>query len=79
VTDESRGDDAPDLLMGGWWTTEELAELLDIDPSSLRRWRTADPPQGPPFVRLSPQVTRYSTRDVQEWLLSRRTVPGRAA
>jgi len=24
-----------------WYSTEELAELLGIDPSSLRRWRTA--------------------------------------
>jgi uncharacterized protein YjcR len=32
-----------DLLDGGWFTTEELAEMLGVDPSTLRRWRTARP------------------------------------
>jgi hypothetical protein len=38
-----------DLLDGGWFTTEELAGMLGVDPSTLRRWRTARPPQGPPL------------------------------
>ena len=29
---------------------EELAGMLGVDPSTLRRWRTARPRQGPPFV-----------------------------
>ena len=37
-----------DLLDGGWFTTEELAGMLGVDPSTLRRWRTAQPRQGPP-------------------------------
>ncbi|MFI0374226.1 helix-turn-helix transcriptional regulator [Actinomadura sp. 1N219] len=63
------------LLLGGWYTTEELAEIIGVDPSTLRRWRTADPVQGPPFVRLSGAVTRYSAIDVQRWLLSHRIAP----
>ncbi|WP_412517461.1 helix-turn-helix domain-containing protein [Actinomadura madurae] len=67
--------DAAGLLLGGWYTTEELAEIIGVDPSTLRRWRTAEPVQGPPFVRLSGAVTRYSAMDVQRWLLSRRIDP----
>ena len=33
-----------DLLDGGWFTTEELARMLGVDPSTLRRWRTARTP-----------------------------------
>jgi predicted DNA-binding transcriptional regulator AlpA len=69
----------PDLLTGHWYSTEELAALLGIDPSSIRRWRTADPPQGPPFVRLSARLTVYSATDVEEWLRRRRTDPEQAA
>jgi predicted DNA-binding transcriptional regulator AlpA len=68
-----------DLLTGGWLSTEEVAHLLGVDPSSVRRWRTSRPPQGPPFVRLSARVTIYSAADVEAWLHSRRTDPGRAA
>lgn len=41
---------ADDLLDGGWFTTEELARMLGVDSSTLRRWRTARPRQGPPFI-----------------------------
>ena len=36
-----------ELLEGGWFTTEGLAAMLGVDPSTLRRWRTARPRQGP--------------------------------
>src|SRR5687768_8409480 len=62
----------------GFLTTEELAELLHVDPSSVRRWRTAEPLQGPPFIQVSDRVTLYSASDVKAWLMSRRTVPGGA-
>ncbi|WP_354642896.1 helix-turn-helix transcriptional regulator [Kitasatospora camelliae] len=67
------------LLHSGWYSTEEVAELIDVDPSTLRRWRTSRPVQGPPFVRLTSRVTMYSIPDVQAWLESRRIVPGEAA
>jgi predicted DNA-binding transcriptional regulator AlpA len=59
-----------------WYTTEELARIMKVDPSTIRRWRTAYPRQGPPFVRLSFGVVRYYPADVQEWLSSRRIDPG---
>jgi Helix-turn-helix domain len=67
------------MLDGKWYSTEELAAMLHVDPSSVRRWRTADPPQGPPFVQLSARVTIYSADDIEAWLNSRRIDPGRAA
>ncbi|MFE2958400.1 helix-turn-helix domain-containing protein [Nocardia tengchongensis] len=67
---------APDeTLESGWYTTEEVAALLKIDPSSLRRWRTARPPQGPPFVQISGRVTRYRGADIIAYLLRKRVDP----
>ena len=65
-----------DTLDGPRMSTEDLATLLGVNASSLRRWRTARPPQGPPFVHLSERVTVYNANDVQAWLRSRRVVPG---
>jgi predicted DNA-binding transcriptional regulator AlpA len=67
------------LLTGQWYSTEELARFLGVDPASIRRWRTSHPPQGPPFVQLSARVTIYSASDVEAWLRKRRTDPERAA
>ncbi|MCP2293640.1 Helix-turn-helix domain-containing protein [Nocardia amikacinitolerans] len=64
-----------DLREADWYTTEEVAVLLKVDPSSLRRWRTARPPQGPPFVVVSGRVTRYSGADLIAYLSSRRVDP----
>ncbi|MFG2845355.1 helix-turn-helix transcriptional regulator [Kitasatospora sp. NPDC048296] len=64
-----------DLLHSGWYTAEELAPLLKVDPSTLRRWRNSKPPQGPPFVRLANRTVVYSIPDTQAWLLSQRIVP----
>jgi predicted DNA-binding transcriptional regulator YafY len=57
-------------------TTEELAQLFRVDPSTVRRWRTTEPLQGPPFIKMSERVTLYLWEDVQEWLRSKRTLPG---
>lgn len=67
-----------ELLAGRWYSTEDLAILLGVDPSSIRRWRTANPPQGPPFVKLSARITLYHADDVEAWLLRRRTDPEHA-
>ncbi|MFF2044021.1 helix-turn-helix transcriptional regulator [Kitasatospora sp. NPDC058170] len=79
----SRPDSSPagpsGLLGAGWYSTEDVASLIGVDPSTLRRWRTSKPMQGPPFVRLTSRITVYSVADVQSWLESRRIVPGEAA
>ena len=62
-----------DLLDGGWFTTEELAGMLGVDSSTLRRWRTAQPPAEPLFVCLSSRVTLYSAHDVRLWLATAAT------
>jgi predicted DNA-binding transcriptional regulator AlpA len=79
TTERSERPSGSNLLDGDWLSTEELARLLGVDPSTIRRWRTARPTQGPPFVRLSSRVTVYSTSDVRRWLEQRRTDPERAA
>ncbi|MER5214602.1 helix-turn-helix domain-containing protein [Streptomyces sp. NPDC002838] len=63
------------LLTSAWYSTSDLAACLRVDASTLRRWRTAQPPQGPPFVTVSERVVMYSALDVEEWLRHRRTVP----
>ncbi len=70
---------SPVPLAGGWYTTGEIARLLRVDASSVRRWRTARPPQGPPFVRLSERVVMYGAADVERWLAGRRIDPAQAA
>ncbi|MEU3447550.1 helix-turn-helix domain-containing protein [Streptomyces thermolilacinus] len=69
----------PSLLASTWYSTKDLATRLRIDASTLRRWRTAQPPQGPPFVSVSERVVMYSAADVEEWLHSRRITPRPAA
>jgi transposase-like protein len=68
-----------DLLDGAWFATEELARMLGVDPSTLRRWRTPEPRHGPPFITLSSRVTLYSAHDVRCWLATRRIDPERVA
>ncbi|UGQ15650.1 hypothetical protein LO772_30425 [Yinghuangia sp. ASG 101] len=50
-----------------------------MDPSTLRRWRTMSPPQGPPFVPLTSRLTMYSIPDVQAWLATVRVDPAQEA
>ncbi|MEV4734766.1 helix-turn-helix domain-containing protein [Saccharopolyspora sp. NPDC049426] len=67
------------LLSGQWLSTDDLAEILRIDSSTLRHWRTMTPPQGPPFVKISERVTVYHSGDIETWLTSRRTDPNEVA
>jgi predicted DNA-binding transcriptional regulator AlpA len=67
------------LLGNRWYTTEELAQILGVDASTIRRWRTARPVQGPPFVQLSSRVTLYNANDVEQWLFGRRIDPKEVA
>jgi len=67
------------LLDGRWYSSNELAELLHVDASTIRRWRTARPPQGPAFVQISDRVFMYNSDDVEMWLASRRFDPDEVA
>ncbi|MEU6172403.1 helix-turn-helix domain-containing protein [Streptantibioticus parmotrematis] len=69
----------PALAPDNWYTTVEIARVLRVNPASIRRWRTARPPQGPPFVRLSGRSVLYRGGDVQQWLDARRVAPGQGA
>jgi DNA-binding transcriptional MerR regulator len=64
---------------GYWYSSMELAELLHVDASTIRRWRTSHPLQGPAFVKVSNRVYVYNSHDVEAWLASRRMDPGQAA
>lgn len=64
---------------GYWYSSKELAELLHVDASTIRRWRTSRPPRGPAFARVSNRVYVYNSNDVEAWLASRRVDPGEAA
>ncbi|WP_405640249.1 helix-turn-helix domain-containing protein [Streptomyces uncialis] len=66
-------------LSGAWYSTGELARFLRVDPSTLRRWRTAHPLQGPPYVPVGGRVVLYSARDVETWLAEHRVTSGAVA
>lgn len=67
------------LVDGRWYSTAELAALLGVDASSLRRWRTSNPPYGPAFVRVSARVVKYAAEDIEVWLRAQRTDPATLA
>ena len=71
--------EAVTLLDGRWYSSNELAELLHVDASTIRRGRTSHPPQGPAFVQVSNRVYVYNSNDVEAWLASRRVDPARVA
>ncbi|WP_446038128.1 helix-turn-helix transcriptional regulator [Streptomyces sp. SID1121] len=71
--------ESPAPLTGTWYSTKELAGILHVDPSTLRRWRTAHPRQGPPYLRVGKRVVLYSAHDVEHWIARHRTVPEPAA
>jgi hypothetical protein len=61
-----------DALDDGMLSTEDVAKLLGVDASTLRRWRTAEPPLGPPFISIAERVTKYCKCDVRQWIALRR-------
>ena len=52
----------------------QLSEKLGVSEATLSRWRSADPVQGPPFIRIEGTV-RYPAADLQRWL-DERTLGG---
>ncbi|MFB7723133.1 helix-turn-helix transcriptional regulator [Nocardia sp. NPDC056100] len=71
--------DSGRLVDGRWYTTNEFAALMGVDPSSVRRWRTSETPYGPAYVRVSPRVVKYAAEDIEAWLREKRVDPGKAA
>ncbi len=47
-------------------TTDEVAELLHVNRSTMCRWRQTG--QGPQVTWLSPRMPRYQRRHVVAWL-----------
>lgn len=47
-------------------TTDEVAELLHVNPSTVRRRRQAG--GGPPVTWLGPRMPRYQRRHVTAWI-----------
>ena len=47
-------------------TTAQVAEVLQVNRSTLSRWRAAG--IGPRVVWLSPSMPRYRRADVIDWL-----------
>ena len=55
--------------MSHFMTPEQLADLLQVAPSTVKTWRQRR--QGPPFVRLSSKEVRYDREAVMAWLRER--------
>jgi predicted site-specific integrase-resolvase len=53
--------------------TQQAAELLGIEASTLRGWKAER--RGPPFIQLSPRCVRYSEDDILSYAAERRVVP----
>lgn len=51
-------------------TTPQVSELTGIAENTLRRWRSDQAPDAPPYVRLG-RAVRYYRPDLMEWLLNR--------
>jgi hypothetical protein len=70
VTGEVAEQNSADAL----WSQDRLAEILDVSPRTLERWRSSD--RGPPYVQLvRGGIVRYCPRDVKAWLDRQTTQP----
>ena len=47
-------------------TEEQVAELLTVSVSTVRRLRVSG--KGPRYIRVSERVVRYKRRDVLAWM-----------
>ncbi|QBS46515.1 DNA-binding protein [Nocardia sp. CS682] len=63
------------LLNQRMYTTGEVAEILGVDTSTLRRWRRGCPVEGPGFVRISERVAKYPQSDLEAYLEARHITP----
>ncbi len=62
-------------MTGRLLTAREVGELLGLSPAAvLRRWRSGELPG----YRIASNVLRFSERDVEAWLATRRCGPSAA-
>jgi predicted DNA-binding transcriptional regulator AlpA len=54
-------------------TTQQVADMLGVKPSTLRAWRCAK--TGPPFIRITAQSVKYAAEDIDRFLAERRITP----
>ncbi|MFD0261777.1 helix-turn-helix domain-containing protein [Kitasatospora indigofera] len=60
------------------YTNEEAARILKVSVTTLRRWRSQEPAQGPAFIRIGGRIS-YRHQDLADYLSNNRVVPGVAA
>lgn len=53
--------------------TAEAAEMLGIEPSTLRDWKCQR--IGPPYIQTSARCVRYYEEDIHQFNADRRVVP----
>jgi hypothetical protein len=58
-------------------TPEETADELQVKPKTLANQRSAK--VGPPYIKLSGGIVRYSRKAVRQWLEANTIDPGGAA
>jgi len=58
-----------DLLAGPWLTPREVADRLQVDNETLRRW--AREGEGPPFVQIAKATRRYPQAGLTAWIRER--------
>lgn len=54
-------------------TTEQVAELLNVVPGTLRNWRSEG--TGPAYIKLGVREIRYDMTEVRAWIKANRVVP----
>lgn len=47
-------------------TTEQAAEILNLQPGTLSRWRYLG--KGPPWIRVSGRTVRYRRSELELWI-----------
>ncbi|MDP9427844.1 MAG: helix-turn-helix domain-containing protein [Actinomycetota bacterium] len=57
-------------------STQNLAAYLQVPIQTIYRWRSCG--EGPPGIRVGRHI-RYRVDDVEAWLASRTSTPGRAS
>jgi predicted DNA-binding transcriptional regulator AlpA len=57
-------------------TTQQVADMLGVKPSTLRNWRCAK--TGPPFIRITKRSVKYAQADIDRYVAERTVTPFRA-